>query len=379
MNRRTVVRTIGAAGAGVSLAGCFTRDGDEPVDDSEIDDPQPDEPDYGGTLRVATYRSMVTGPNPAGPWLEETFLETYPDADLEWVVPDDGVEHYIRRGEYDTTIDVDVLLGFTVGDLARIDERVGDGELLRELNLKRIDGHERIRDEVALDDPHGRALAYDAGYVSLVYDETVLEAPETFDDLLASAYAETMLAQHPSHSLPGQAFFLWTIKTMGAADAFTYWEDLVANGVELRNTWSGTYYDGYLHQTRPMVVSYSSDPVFAASDGRDPARHRVAFPNDEGYMLPEGMGIFEAAPEPDLAYAFLEFLLSSETQLELARRNVQFPAVGDDSIGPRPLFEEDARRPPDAIATGYTDLQGQLEGWLTEWDERFGSAVDDPR
>ncbi|SIR93506.1 thiamine ABC transporter substrate-binding protein [Natronorubrum thiooxidans] len=374
MKRRTVVRAIGATGtsAVAGFAGCLTRNGDdEPPDGPENGDPEPDEPEYDGTLRIATYRSMVTGPNPAGPWLEESFLEAYPDAELEWIVPTEGVEHYVRRGEYAAEIDVDILLGFTVGDLARIDDRVGEGGLLRELNRDRIDGSERIRDELALGDPHGRGLAYDTGYVSLVYDEDELEGPETFDDLLDPAYAETLLAQHPGHSMPGQAFLLWTIEAMGEADAFDYWADLVGNGVEVRNSWSDTYYDAYLDEHRPLVVSYSSDPIFAAVDDRDSARHQVAFPNEEGYALPEGMGIFDAATEPDLAYAFLEFVLSSEIQSELARRNVQFPAIEDESVAPRPLFEETARRPPEPISTSYTELRGALEAWLTDWVDRF--------
>ncbi|ELY46052.1 thiamine ABC transporter substrate-binding protein [Natronorubrum sulfidifaciens] len=381
MKRRTVVRTIGTASAGAAagFAGCLTRDGDdEPPNGSDEGDPEPDEPDFDGTLRIATYRSMVTGPNPAGPWLEEAFLEVYPDAELEWVVPTGGVDHYIRRGTYDGAIDVDVLFGFTVGDLARIDDRIGEGGLLRELNLDRVEGSERIRDGLELGDPHGRGLVYDTGYVSLVYDETVVDAPETFDDVLESADTETLLAQYPTHSMPGQAFLLWTIETMGESDAFDYWTALVDAGVEVRNSWSESYYDGYLEESRPLIVSYSSDPVFAATDGRDPDRHRVAFPNEEGYALPEGMGIFEASTELDLAYAFLEFVLSSEVQVELARRNVQFPAIGD-ATGPRPLFEEEARHPPEPVTTSYTELRGQLEAWLTTWDEQFGSTLDGER
>ncbi|ELY50348.1 thiamine ABC transporter substrate-binding protein [Natronorubrum bangense] len=378
MDRRTVVRTVGTAGvsAVASLAGCLTRNGDdEPPNGPEDGDPEPDEPAYDGTLRIATYRSMVTGPNPAGPWLEEAFLETYPDADLEWVVPERGVEHYVRRGEYGAEIDVDVLLGFTVGDLARIDDSPGEGALLRELNLDRIDRSERLRDELEWGDPHNRALAYDTGYVSLVYDETVVDAPETFDDLLEPASAETLLVQHPTHSMPGQAFLLWTIDAMGVENALEYWEELVANGVEIRDSWSDAYYNAYLDEHRPMVVSYSTDPVFAAVEERDPERHQVAFLNEQGYAVPEGMGIFDATMESDLAYAFLEFLLSDAVQPELARRNVQFPAVDD--VGPRPLFEEAAREPPASVATSYTELRGQIDEWLTGWTDRFEAERTD--
>ncbi|ELY35965.1 thiamine ABC transporter substrate-binding protein [Natronorubrum tibetense] len=377
MKRRTVVRTIGVGtGTAVGLAGCLTRNGDDdPPNGDEDGDPEPDEPDYEGTLRIATYGSMVTGQNPAGPWLEETFVEEYPDAELEWVVPNTGLQHYIRRGEYDADIDVDVLFGFTVGDLARIDDRIGDGGLLRELNLERIDGHERIRDDLALGDPHNRSLTYDTGYVSLVYDETEVGPVDGFDDLLGSAYENDLLAQHPVTSNPGQAFLLWTIQSADAETAFEYWEELLANGVQVHDSWSDAYYGAYLEAERPMVVSYSTDPLFAATESYEPERHRVAFPNDEGYAVPEGVGIFETSEEPDLAYAFLEHVLSPEIQLELARRNVQFPAVEDVTLPPE--FGEAARQPTESVTTSYTELRGHFDQWLDDWTERFGDRFED--
>ncbi|WP_436346281.1 thiamine ABC transporter substrate-binding protein [Natronorubrum sp. FCH18a] len=377
MKRRTVVRTIGIGTAtAVGVAGCLTRDGDDdPPNGGEDGDPEPDEPDHEGTLRIATYRSMVAGPNPAAPRLEETFEEAYPDADLEWVVPNSGLEHYIRRGEYEAEIDVDVCFGFTVGDLAQIDDRIGEGRLLRELNLDRIDGTDRIRDELDLEDPHGRALPYDTGYVSLVYDETELGAPESFADLLGSTYENALLAQHPVTSIPGQAFLLWTIETADAETAFDYWEELVANGVRVHDSWSNAYRGAYMDGQRPMVVSYSTDPVFAAAEGYERDRHRVAFPNDEGYALSEGMGIFEEADEPDLAYAFLEHVLAVDSQHELARRNVQFPAVED--AGPSPEFSEVARQPAEPVTTSYTELRGTLGEWLEDWTGRFDDPLED--
>ncbi|WP_137291165.1 thiamine ABC transporter substrate-binding protein [Natronorubrum halophilum] len=378
MKRRTVVRTLGGIGGGAvaGLAGCLTRDGDDgPEDGPEDGDPEPDEPSYEGALRIATYRSMVTGPDPAGPWLEETFEDAYPDAEIEWVIPDEGIEHYIQRGRYDAEIDVDVCFGFTVGDLARIDDRIGSGGLLRELNLDRIDGVERIRDDLEFGDPHNRALAYDTGYVSLVYDETVLGRPESFDDLLGSAYENALLAQHPVTSMPGQAFLLWTIERTDAETAFDYWEELVANGIEIYDSWSAAYRGAYADAQRPMIVSYSTDPMFAAAEEDAMDRHRVAFPNDEGYALPEGMGIFEGSEEPDLAYAFLEHVLSVDSQHELARRNVQFPAVEDVSLSPE--LSDATRQPAEPVTTSYTELRGHLSEWLEDWTERFDGRFED--
>lgn len=372
MRRRTVVRRVGGLGGvtAVGLAGCLTRENDDPPNGP--DEPDPDDPEHEGTLRIVTYRSMVTGTDPAGPWLTEAFEEEYPDAKLEWVVPESGLEHYLQRGERDAAIDADVCLGVTVGDLARIDERVGEGGLLRGLDDIGIDGVDSIRDEFAFDDPHQRLLPYDAGYVSLVYDGTTIEAPETFAELLEAEYADTLLAQHPRYSMPGQAFLLWSIATDGPDDAMDYWDGLVDNGVQLHRSWSDAYEGSYLAAERPLIVSYSTDPVFGHAVADEPDRHQVAFLEDEGYALPEGAGIFEATTAPDLATAFLEFLLTEQVQAELARRNVQFPAVEGVDVGPG--FDARAREPSEPVTIEYSDLRGAVGDWLTSWTDRFGDV-----
>ncbi|APX97619.1 thiamine ABC transporter substrate-binding protein [Natronorubrum daqingense] len=375
MKRRTVVRALGGVGTGATagLAGCLTRNGDDEPPNGDDGDPEPDEPRYDGTLRVATYRSMVDGPNPAGEWLEEAFTEEFPDAELEWVVPNGGVDHYIRRSEYGGQIDVDVLFGFTVGDLARIDERIEEGSLLRELNLERVEGVDEIQDEYEFGDPLGRALPFDTGFVNLVYDGNELEGPETFEELLDGEYEDTLLAQDPRTSNPGQAFFLWTIDAMGADDAFEWWEQLVDADVDIHRSWSDSYVGAYLEEERPMVVSYSTDPAFAAREADDTSRHQVAFLDDEGYALPEGMGIFEEATEPDLAYGFLSTIFTEEAQSELAHRNLQFPVI--DGIDTDSAFDGIAREPSDPVALGYDDLEGSVTDWLEEWDDRVGDDV----
>lgn len=370
MRRRTVVRRLGAATA-VGLAGCLTRDDDESPNGPE---PDPDDPDDEGTLRVVTYGSMVTGTNPAGPWLAEAFEDANPDAAIEWLVPESGLEHSLQRGERGAAIDADVCLGFSVGDLARIDERVGDGGLLKELDPDRIGGLDRVREAFGFGDPHGRALPVDAGYVGLVYDETEISPPETLPELLEGEYADELLAQHPRYSLPGQAFFLWTVATGAIDDTPTsYWGDLVDNGIRVHRSWQGAYEGAYLEEERPLVVSYSTDPVFGATEAEDPSRHRVSFPDDEGYALPEGVGIFRETEVPGLAYSFLEFLLTEDVQTELARRNLQFPAVEDVEVGPG--FDDLAREPSDPVSLEYSDLRGTLEEWLTTWDDQFGDEL----
>ncbi|SEQ78773.1 thiamine ABC transporter substrate-binding protein [Natrinema salaciae] len=364
---------IGAVGGSVvaGLAGCLTRDGDESTDGDGNGDPEPEDPDLEGELRIATYESMVDGENPAGPWLKEAFEEAYPDAELTWTVPTNGINDYIDRERQNAALEADVYLGANIDDLVRVDDTLDDGGLFRELNVDRIDNAGRIRDGLDMGDPHGRILAYDTGYICLVYDERVVDEPETLDELTEPAYEDALLAQNAQRSDPGQAFLLWTIDAYGEDGYLDYWRELDDNGVRVLESWDDSYSGAYMNGERPMVVSYSTDQVFANEFGYDMRRHQVAFPNDQGYANPEGMGIFDRASEVDLAYEFLDFALSSDAQAVIAQRNVQFPAVASEHVDLGEEFDRYAHVPPEAVTIGYDDLRGNLDGWVDDWAREF--------
>ncbi|MDF9747398.1 thiamine ABC transporter substrate-binding protein [Natrinema salsiterrestre] len=373
MKRRTFVGAVGGSTV-AGFAGCLTRDGeDDQGNGTETGDPEPEDPDLEGELRVATYESMVDGENPAGPWLKQAFEEEYPDAELTWTIPNNGINDYIDREQQGADIDADVYLGANVDDLVRIDDNLDDGGLLRDLNVDRIDRADRIRDGLDMGDPHGRVLAYDTGYICLVYDENVVDEPETLDDLTEPAYEDALLAQNAQQSDPGQAFLLWTIDAYGEDGYLDYWQGLEENGIRVLNDWSESYTGAYMEGDRPMVVSYSTDQVFANQYDYDMSRHQIAFPNDQGYANPEGMGVFEGASEVDLAYEFLDFALSSDAQAQIAQRNVQFPAVAAEHVDLDEEFDRYAHVPPEAVTVGYEELRGNLDGWVENWAREFAS------
>ncbi|AEH36064.1 thiamine ABC transporter substrate-binding protein [Halopiger xanaduensis] len=375
MRRRTLVRGVGAGtGAALTgLAGCLTRDAEEDGQDDggeELDN---------SALRIATYTSMVTGERPAGRWLEEAFLEERPDAELDWRVPEAGIEHFIRRGEIDADPGADVYLGLTLGELVRVDEALGGGsELFESLERDRLDRVGRLRDELTVDDPGGRVLPFDTGYLSLVYDERDLESgpPDSFDGLLESEYERALLAQDPRSSDPGLAFLLWTIAAAGEDGYREYWRALRDNGLRLAGSWTDAYRNRYLEGEGSMVVSYSTDRVGAAAAERPLALHQVAMLEDAGYRNTEFAAVFADGARKELAYEFLDFLLSSTAQAEIAARNVQFPAVADASVDLESSFADRAREPERTVTMTYDDLRGSLGDWLSEWEAVWTGESD---
>ena len=339
MRRRTFVSVAG--GGLVSLSGCTS----DIIGDS--------------TVTIATYDSFVDGEDPVGPWLKEEFEAEY-DATVEFRTPSAGINQYIQRAQQDADIDVDLFVGLNVDELIRVDEQL-DSPLFDSLDggLERSD---RVRDELRFD-PDGRAVPYDTGYISLVYDEDEVE-PETFEDLTDPENQGELIVQNAQQSDPGTAFLLWTIHEFGPDGYLDYWAELEDNDVRVLGSWNDAY-NAYLNEEADMVVSYSTDQVFNG----DVPRHQIGFLNDQGYAQPEGMARFADAPNPDGAQDLMEFMLRPDVQGVIAEKNVQFPAVNDAELDEE--FDELAHVPPEPVTFGYDDLAGNLDGWIEDWAQQI--------
>ena len=373
--RRGALALGGAAGA-AGLAGCSATpsDGDSGSDvDSGSDG---DSGDATPTLTVATYESFIDAPSVSpGEWVKEEF-ESRVDAELEWATPDNEVNYYVERATSGAPIDADLYVGLTTEDLVRVDETVDDDLFAA---AGEIDGADAVRDGLQFD-PFDRAVPFDTGYVSLVYDGTETTAPETFAGLLEDGHTGDLIAQNPGGSATGRAFLLHTVSRFGDGEAIEgddgdadydyldYWAELQANDVRVLGSWEDAY-SAWSGGEAPMVVSYSTDQVFADMEDANLEEHQIRFLNDQAYATPEGMAVFADADEPDLAREFMSFLLEPDVQGEIAERNVAFPAT--DTAELPDGYADLAQTPAEAVTFSYDELQGSLDGWISEWERQF--------
>ncbi len=343
----------GAGAAAAALAGCSGTRGSAGDDD---------------LLRVATYSAFVeaeSGSSPGG-YVKEQFESEF-DAELEFFTPNNGLNYFIQRRSAGVTIDADVYVGLNVDDLVRIDERLPDARLLRELDRDAMENTDDVKPALEID-PDGRALPYDTGYISLVYDGRAVENPGTFEALTGPAYEGTLLAENAQTSDPGRAFLLWTISQMGEDGYLDYWRRLLENDVRILGSW-GDAYGAWQEGERPVVVSYSTDRVFANRFDQNMEKHQVGFLNDQGYANPEGMAVLEGTEVPDLSRDFLDWMLSKPVQEEVAVRNVQFPATT--TAEPGGDFGEFALEPPEPVTFTYEELAGNVTGWVESWAQEI--------
>ncbi|WP_284012856.1 thiamine ABC transporter substrate-binding protein [Halobaculum litoreum] len=385
-SRRRFLRVAGAAGV-AGLAGCAA----EPVEDGPSDSAggtSDDEVTTAGTttgeptaamadtLVVATYPPFVDAPSTSpGAWLKEEFESAF-DATLVYQTPDSELNYYIERAVQGVDFEADVYVGLDTGQLIDADGKRGEGQFTDPLFAEAGDvaGLDRVKEGLRFD-PQNRVVPFDTGYVSLVWNATMDDgefvAPETFEELATAPYANDLIAQNPTTSSTGEAFMLHTVDAFGEDGFLDYWSRLQDNGVTVLGDWSSSY-SAYLNEEAPMVVSYSTDQVFASAEGQDLDKHQIRFLNDQGYANPEGMARFAASDAPRLARRFMEFVLRPEIQAGIAQRNVAFPAITD---APLPDdYAQYAKEPAEAVTFTYDDLEANLSTWTDQWSRRFAGG-----
>jgi thiamine transport system substrate-binding protein len=382
-SRRRFLRAVGAGGV-AALAGCSA----EQTDDTATTGAGEGTTEPAGTttgeatasmadtLVVATYPPFVDAPSTSpGAWLKEEFESEF-DATLVYQTPDSELNYYIERAVQGVEFEADVYVGLDTGQLIDVDGKQGEGEFTDPLFAEagELEGLSAVRDGLRFD-PQSRAVPLDTGYVSLVWNATMDDgefvAPETFEDLASDEFAGDLIAQNPTTSTTGEAFMLHTIDRFGADGYLDYWQRLQDNGVTVLGEWSDSY-SAYLNEEAPMIVSYSTDQVFASAEDQDLQKHQIRFLNDQGYANPEGMARFADSDAPRLAEAFMEFMLRPETQAGIAQRNVAFPAIAD---APLPEdYGQYAKEPPESVTFTYDELEANLGTWTDEWARRFAGG-----
>ncbi len=361
MRRRQYLTAAGATTV-AALAGCAElQTPDDNGDDTSDDGTTTDNGEE--TLVVSTYSSFLDAPSIGPGELVQQRFEEETGVNLEWESPDGQVDHYIQRAQDGASIDSDLYLGITTEDLVRVDEQLDDPLFASGLT---IDGQDDIIDGLDFD-PEDRAVPFNTGYICPVYDSTETDAPETFEELREADHAGNLIAQEPGSTV-GLAFMLHTIYQYGEEEYLDFWADLQEGGATFLGSWADAY-DAWMGGESPMVISYSTDQVFAAGDDRDLDKHQIQFLDDQAYANPEGMAVFEQADNPDLAEEFLEFMLTPEIQGEVAENNVVFPATETAELSEE--YAELAHEPPEAVTFAYDDLVGNIDDWIDQWDREI--------
>lgn len=233
--------------------------------------------------------------------------------------------------------------------------------------------------DLKLDDTN-RLLPVDYGDVCLNFDkswfaEQGLEPPDNLADLTDPAYQGLLVTENPATSSPGLAFLLATIAQFGEAGDYTYldyWADLRANDVLITNGWEDAYYSYFTSSggDRPLVVSYASSPP-AEFIYADPPVSEAPTASVVGagacFRQVEFVGILKGTQNPELAQAFVDYMLSQPFQEDIPLNMFVFPANKNATLPE--AFVQWAQVPEQPASLPPDQIDANRETWIEAWTE----------
>jgi thiamine transport system substrate-binding protein len=227
-------------------------------------------------------------------------------------------------------------------------------------------------------DPQDRVTPVDYADVCLNIDKSAFAggkppAPTGLADLTRAPYQGMLAVENPATSSPGLAFMLATIATFGETGSYTwldYWKDLRANDVKVEASWNDAYETDFSAGAgkgdRPIVVSYASSPpaeVYYAPT--PPADAPTAAILDGCFRQVEFVGVLAGTAQPDLARAFVDFMLSPAVQADLPLQMFVFPSVQGTPLPA--VFTRYAKVPPTPLTIDSAAIAANRDRWIQEW------------
>lgn len=297
-------------------------------------------------LKVYTYDSFVSDWGP-GPAVEAAFEETC-GCDLQFVGAGDGAALLARLKLEGARSDADIVLGLDTNLLAAA----------KETGL--FAAHSVSADyTLPVSWSDDTFAPYDWGYFAFVHN-TDMTAPTNFRALADSDLK--IAIQDPRSSTPGLGLLMW-VKAAYGDEATAIWSGLSDNVLTVTKGWSESY-GLFLDGEVDMVLSYSTSPAYHLIAEEDASKAAALF--DEGhYMQVEVAGKLAASDQPELADAFLSFMVSDAFQSIIPTTNWMYPAVTPTAGLPDGF--ETLITPASSLLLSPEDAAAARDGALAEW------------
>ncbi len=170
-------------------------------------------------------------------------------------------------------------------------------------------------------------VPFNWGHTAFVYDTTkVTDVPTSFADLVDNHPDLRIAIQDPRTSVSGLALALWVHKVFGdgAEDA---WAKLAPRIVTVTKGWSESY-GLFTEGEVDMVLSYTTSPAYHIIAEGDETKKAAIFPEGH-YVMVETAGQIAGTDQPELAQAFMDFILTEPFQSIIPEGNWSLPAKLD--------------------------------------------------
>ncbi|MDP5255584.1 MULTISPECIES: thiamine ABC transporter substrate binding subunit [unclassified Vibrio] len=301
-------------------------------------------------LQVYTYDSFASdwGPGPK----VKTGFEQQCGCEVQFVSLDDGVSILNRLRLEGKNSQADIALGL-------------DNNLINEAQKTGLFADYQL-DSAKLTLPNGwqntTFLPYDYGYFSFVYNKEKLSNPPSSFAQLVERQDLRIIYQDPRTSTPGQGLMLW-VKALYGDKASSVWKALAKQTVTVTKGWSEAY-SLFLKGESDMVLSYTTSPAYHLIAEGDDQYAATSFSEGE-YVQVEVAAALKNAPHPELAQAFLNYLVSDDVQSIIPTTNWMYP-VTDVAL---PEGYRGLAKPTKVLSLPAEEVATHRRDWIREWQQ----------
>ncbi|OCG23225.1 thiamine ABC transporter substrate binding subunit [Gilliamella sp. HK2] len=300
------------------------------------------------TLIVYSYNSFISEWGP-GRAIEKGF-EAQCGCEVEIVTLGDGVSILNRmRLEGDKT-NADVVLGL-------------DNNLLEQAKQANIVIPHQINkpDNLNTNWWDDDFVPYDFGYFAFIYNQQkISNPPRSMHELVDNKANWKIIYQDPRTSTPGLGLLFW-IKNIYGDDASSAWQKIAKNTVTVTKGWSEAY-GLFLKGEADFVLSYSTSPVAHIMNDND-HRYAAAIFDEGHYRQVEVAGITKYSQQPELARAFLQYLLTPDVQRQFAEKNTMYPIINTSL----PEAFKQVKPINKALEFDAKQVEHNQKTWVREW------------
>lgn len=300
------------------------------------------------TVYAEDYIASEWGPGPA----IKSGFEAFCDCELRFVTGD-ILPRLLMEGE---GTQADVVFGLNTDVLARARASglfAPHGQDTSDMSLP-----------IAWDDPI--FLPYNWGETAFVYDETRLaNPPASFAELLEAEDIRIVI-QDPRSSISGLALLFW-VKHIYGDEAPEAWARLAPKMLTVTRGWSESY-GMFTSGEADMVLSYTTSPAYHIAAEDDPTKKAAIFPEGH-YFMTEVAGQLAGTDQPELAQAFMDWIMTPEFQAKIPLANWSLPAALPQDQWPQVM--RDLPRPELTLFYSEDEAEALRQPALDEWLRAF--------
>ena len=229
--------------------------------------------------------------------------------------------------------------------------------------------------------PDHAVVPYEWGYLGIDYNATFAAATDgavahaSFPEFAQNAsWARQLQIEDPSQDITGEEFLVWQIlyyEDVLHQNWTSFWRATLPHLPPPAPDW-GTAFDEFSSPGGPqMVVSYTTDPAYAAANGAAGAYNStVSWANGTsyGWRTIYGIGIVNGSRHLALDRAFENWFLGGTVQQLIPETEWEYPANG---TIPLPAVFAAAPNPATIVPlnteTTPAQVAAALPGWISTW------------